>query len=89
MTKLEQKLDELGYKKQKKYWSPFIDKNVKECWKGNICIIIDRDTNKVIENASYVYARLIECYSQQEINNLQQAFNTMKKDLEVLKQCQS
>ena len=88
MTKLEEKLIELGYKKQKKYWSPFIDKNVKECWKENIHIIIDRDTNKIIENASYVYAMLIECYSQQEINNLQQAFNEMQKDLEELKLCQ-
>lgn len=85
MSRLEEKLSELGYKKQKKYWSPFIDKSVKECWKENICIIIDRNTNKIIENASYVYARLIECYSQQEINNLQKAFNEMQKDIEILK----
>ena len=81
LLRLEEKLIELGYKFVNKY----------EIW---------REYTKKIEN-SYLYLTVnnndlsvrglisqTNIFSQQDIDNLQQAFNVMKQDLEELKQCQ-
>lgn len=81
MTKLEEKLIELGYK--------LIFSNVrwfKDCDSSNsIFIITDNCHENIKEYHIYVYD-LIE--TQQDIDNIQQAYNEMQKDLEVLKECE-
>ena len=77
MTKLEEKLIELGYercsyykyeKKFETYCEMFCEVDIKEKPKGRLRLGI------------YDWI-----YTQQDIDNLQQAFNEMQKDLEVLK----
>lgn len=79
MSKLEQKLQELGYeyveckncfgKKQSRFISIFIELN--------------KDKSKVNDyDVEYTANRFRK---QEQIDNLQQAFNTMQKDLEILK----
>ena len=76
MTKLEQKLIELGYEKGKIAYQKSL--------KGNIEIYIYVFPNELVggveQHDHYVMY-------QSQINNLQQAFNQLKKDLEVLKEC--
>lgn len=91
MTKLEQKLKELGYE----YTSPYgyycrlkndyvmrYQKNTEEDYR----IIIDLDFK--------TETKIIDCYISlsilrpKDIDNLQQSFNEMQKDLEELKKCQ-
>ena len=79
MTKLEQKLIELGYLEDKGYCN--IYKKIKN---RNIFIIRlnYKNKNKInyscIENAYYIQ-------NQQDIDDLQRAFNQLQQDLEVLK----
>ena len=83
MTKLEQKLIELGYKRTGNYF-----KYIKRVLENILIIDINVGARAEIRYA-YVdfYARGV--YYQWQLDNLQQAFNEMQKDLEVLKQCQS
>ena len=80
MTKLEEKLIELGYIRTiKSYYNQY-----KKVYKKKV-IIIEIHFHRNNEIVGYIG----DCIStQQDIDNLQQAFNTMQKDLEVLKQCQ-
>lgn len=74
MTKIEEKLIELGYE---------TNCEVYKIWfKGNIQIITfyGRIEDYVITPNTI--------HNQQDIDNLQQAFNTLQQDLEVLKLCE-
>ena len=84
MTKLEQKLIQLGYCKKEEY-------GCIEYWKESnpvqpliygykITILI---SDEIIGN---VYTGTARYYKQIEIDNLQQAYNQLQKDLEVLKE---
>ena len=80
MTKLEEKLIELGYVEDKCYSNVY-----KKIENKNIFIIRlnYKNRNKIdyicIENAYYIE-------TQQDIDHLQQAFNQLQNDLEVLKE---
>lgn len=78
MTKLEEKLKELGYELENNY------AYVKRL-KGNnlLCIYI-------ISNGEIVgLVKGNECYMWQlHIDNLQQAFNQLQQDLAMLKECE-
>lgn len=84
MTKLEEKLLELGYvydhKNSYKYeifmWKPYGEF-------GSIKINIERGKNQ-INFAGVDKVGMIQ--EQQDIDNLQQAFNILQQDLEVLKE---
>ena len=78
MTKLEEKLIELGY--------DFIDSCYNQhCYRKSIkgCrVVINVFKGKVI--GRYIDKAIIY---QQDIDNLQQAYNILQSDLEVLKKC--
>lgn len=81
MTKLEEKLAELGYEPPvidmfHKYFTKFIDDN----W--ILAIETDRDVTKAIEG--WIELRE-DIYAQKQIDELQQVFNQLQKDLEVLR----
>ena len=84
MTKLEQKLIELGYKQSLEF--PF--KYYK--WVGNAIKRIQIDNgNRINYKHSYIqYAHNRRIKTQQDIDNLQQAFNELQKDLGILKECE-
>ena len=74
MTKLEQKLIQLGYEKMALCWR----KDTSE----NISIILSKSL-PLTEN--YIFnSRIIK--SQQDINLIQQAFNKLQNDLKELKE---
>ena len=78
MTKLEQKLIGLGYEKSnipRIFIKRIYCNNIQLTICGNTILLPKIQTNNIIEY-------------QEEIDNLQQAYNEMQKDLEVLKQCQ-
>lgn len=80
MTKLEQKLVELGYE--------FFGWNVKiKMYEKRIKYTIINICTKE-DKLLYKYCEPINKHikSQQDIDNLQQAFNQLQKDLEVLKE---
>lgn len=72
MTKLEEKLIELGYENYIYYWQ-------KTTWVNNTFVVIQ--ISKVLTGS------LSHCIikSQKDIDNLQQAFDIMQKDLEELR----
>ena len=75
MVKLEEKLIELGYINHIYYWS-------KNMWVNNqtfVVVQISKDLTGTIGNC------VIK--SQQDIDNLQQAFNQLQLDLKELKEC--
>lgn len=75
MSKLEEKLIELGYVKDRK-----IGKYTKKIRYYNLVIII-----AFKEIADFYIDINITIDNQYEIDSLQQAFNQLKKDLEVLR----
>ena len=80
MTKLEQKLQELGYEyiKHNDYF--------KKQYSRFIYISIELDKDKLKVNDYGVDYKTNYLKKQSQIDNLQLAFNVMQKDLEVLKQ---
>lgn len=75
MTKLEEKLIELGYK-QEEYLHFIYFKYINDFY----VFINSRNLNK------YGVERFMKTYSKQkDIDNLQQAFNELQRDLEILK----
>ena len=81
MTKLEEKLKELGYKQDltlKHLYFKNIDNTRILLWLNKSRTNITKDSG-VLKNES-IYVR-----KQQDIDNLQKAFNEMQKDLEILK----
>ena len=80
MTKLEEKLIELGYEKERicEYTKDFIKEQF------YLMITINPYTrNKIVDNYVFQYSFT---KTQQDIDNLQQAYNQLQKDLEVLKE---
>ena len=77
MTKLEKKLIELGYEQDSKY---MYSKNLDRCY-----ILITIYGNLVV---NYGLSSTDFFRDNDDINNLQQAFDIMQKDLEELKKCQ-
>lgn len=78
MTKLEETLIELGYRKVN-YW---YEKNV-----NSILVMVepyDDIFSKI--HKMYVYDHMNYIWHQTQLNNLQQAFDEMQRDLEVLKE---
>ena len=83
MTKLEEKLIELGYAEDKNvsgYYKKYFDY-------AYIAIYIDKDNTIKYEWSGVQMKKLVRIKSQKHINDLQQAYNEMQKDLEVLRQC--
>lgn len=80
MTKLEEKLVELGYEKS----FPF--RTFAKYLKDKCCVIyitLNCETHEIIN--SYIH-NITYVITQQDIDNLQQAFNQLQKDLEVFKE---
>ena len=79
MTKLEQKLLELGYKQDfpdylyKKYIQEFV---------------LSIDTLNLSNSKMFISYFTYSFNSQQQIDNLQQAFNQLQNDLKELKECE-
>ena len=83
MITLETKLVWLGYSIYKVNSTIYAEKNFRlqdDKFDLNICIL----ENKIIDYS--VSTHLMNCYKQSQIDNLQQAFNTLQQDLEVLKE---
>lgn len=83
MTKLEQKLIELGYEVDD--WLSWSFTNVaysKKYRMHNIVIYVNKET---ITIKCYRIIPIAFYNEQQDIDNLQQAFNQLQKDLKVLK----
>lgn len=80
MTKLEQKLIELGYKRTGYF------NFIKQVSENSLLIKLDVDRKKILE--TYVDYYAIGVSYQWQIDNLQQAFNQLQKDLEALKGCE-
>ena len=83
MTKIEEKLIELGYKKEKNY--RLYVKNYLET-DNEIWHILTVGNDEISLSKIYCQSAFIE---QEHIDSLQQAFNEMQKDLEVLKSVES
>ena len=82
MTKLEEQLEKLGYRP-----SIFENRYIKY-YKGTynyILIQLSKSNNSI---ASYSLGSQKAFTNQQDIDNLQESFNQLQADLEVLKQCQ-
>ena len=87
MTKLEEKLIELGYEIDRE--ENDTENDFCACKKGNnnADIIIGVWDNKI--KSYYLYTYFTKHIRRQDtIDNLQQAFNEMQKDLEELKECE-
>ena len=83
MTKLEEKLIELGYKRRIDIPYGYYKYAFRD-GKGNFILIhIEILDNRIIYYSVQNITTLFR--KQSEINNLQQAFNEMQKDLEVLR----
>ena len=85
MSKLEQKLQELGYglEYHRRYWRKFVINDFASNDQTQIIIFID-NTKRKIEKYG-VYPNQYELISiDSQLNILQQAFNIMQRDLEVL-----
>lgn len=83
MTKLEQKLIELGYNGLD-YLKLCYCKNVENV---HIDIWLNDDKLSINKNASGVQKRRLQnIRTQQDIDNLQQAFNQLQSDLKELKE---
>lgn len=81
MTKLEEKLIELGYKY---VYNSYI-KNV-----NGVYIWVEPWDEKFSKiHKMFVYDHIQYIKQQNHLDMLQQAFDVMKKDLEELKQCQN
>lgn len=87
MTKLEQKLQELGYEKQPPhYHNQRVILYLKNSFNYDMAIYYDCKSNKIFDEGIFTDARIIR--TQQHIDNLQKAFDVMQKDLKELKLCQ-
>lgn len=81
MTKLEQKLIELGYKDHRKTHPSFNDFFK---FYDDYMLVIYLNENVIIDYEIAVFSTKYK--SQQDIDNLQQAFNQLQNDLKELKQ---
>lgn len=83
MTKLEQKLCELGYRTHQ------YDYNNVAFYKISNHFNLTIETNGYVTCVFMGYVDLegMTINTQQQLDNLQQAFNQLQQDLEVLKEC--
>lgn len=82
MTKLEQKLVELGYVE-----GIFQNRYIKYYQQTDNYILIQLSSDKEEIKWHHLYCQ--SSFDKQEhIDSLQQAFNEMQKDLEILKECE-
>ena len=81
MSRLEQKLIELGY--EKVYFTLW-----EKIFLNNFIIRLEVIDNKITDRFELVNHQNIIIKTQFEINNLQQAFNELQRDLEFLKECE-
>ena len=80
MTKLEQKLQELGYKPYYRCYEKIV---------GKISIFVEPFNEPFTKiHKIYVYNENNYIKRQEQIDNLQLAFNELQKDLEILKECE-
>lgn len=81
MSKLEEKLFELGYKEHLIVIDVYVLQK-HNCW----CYIeiLNSETNKIKGSVE----PLISITKQEQIFDLQLAFNEMQRDLEILKECE-
>lgn len=88
MSRLEEKLIELGYEFD--HYEVFTRQNSYRKVIGDInnCAGIFIYTNKNINKIESYYSINGTVTSQIHIDNLQQAFDVMQKDLEILKECE-
>ena len=85
MTKLEEKLIELGYEEQPKHaHNQRVVLYFKNIYDYSLAIYYDCKSNKIIDEVVFTNAKIIR--TQQDIDNLQLAFNELQRDLEVLKE---
>ena len=82
MTKLEEKLIELGYVE-----SIFEYRYIKYYQQTDNYILVQLYSDRKKVKSSSLYCGMA-LYKQKDIETLQQAFDEMQKDLEELKQCQ-
>ena len=85
MTKLEEKLIELGYEKREVFYQNnniYRTKYIKSV--NNVAYI---EIN-VYENYTYYVRNEYAISNQSMIDKIQQAFNVMQRDLEILKECE-
>lgn len=80
MSKLVDKLEELGYKYKK-----FFEMWEKEILNHTIQIML---IDGQIHHSEVVNPQNVIVMTQQDIDNLQLAFNEMQRDLEILKECE-
>lgn len=83
MTKLEQKLIQLGYKQDSFISTIFYGEIKNDCRFHKDIFLNDLLTEVKAHKVTPFCAFRI----QQDIDELQQAFNVMQKDLEILKEC--
>ena len=89
MTKLEQKLIELGYEKEPDYKSnQYLFVYTKRCIGLLNPIVIFYDLQCDVISPQGIHIRDGWVLKQEQIYALQQAFNEMQKDLEILKECE-
>lgn len=81
MTKLEEKLEKLGYRYSFDNSEGYL--YIKTHNKKYIFNVLLSYSKRRIEN--YDVANVYDFHSQKDIDNLQQAFDEMQKDLEILK----
>ena len=83
MTKLEEKLIQLGYEKYDNTTKPTFYKNMNGC---EIRIMVNWNTfgNKIVYSCVKSWTDVFSC--QLSIDNLQQAFNQLQNDLKELKE---
>lgn len=81
MSKLEEKLIKLGYKQYKYFMliHSFV-KTYNDKW--NLTIETSGDETRVVEG--YIDLDEIAIYTQQDIDNLQKAYNILQQDLKML-----
>lgn len=85
MTKIEQKLIELGYEPYEFTYGKYVKVIIKNAFMSETALIIrlENMNNKIKEG--YIIQH-VPIKSQQDIDNLQQAYNQVQSDLEVLKE---
>ena len=82
MTKLEEKLQELGYEQGVTLKHLYF----KEIYNTRIMLWLNKSRSNITKDSGVLKNESIYVRKQQEIYNLQQAFNEMQRDLEVLKE---
>lgn len=92
MTKLEEKLIQLGYYKKSEHYSEHYENHSRKL------TIYHKDVTEFVFIEFRIFdprctrkyrGRVVpyEVETQEDINEIQQAFNQLQKDLEVLKEC--